>query len=130
MKPRILIIEDHSQSLYLARYLLEANGYEILQAEDGKSGLVLAETSEPDLILLDISLPMMDGITVADRIRATGPGFQVPIVAMTAHAMIDDRDKIMQTGFDGYISKPIDPDTFISEVRSFLAGEFEQAITP
>ncbi len=119
MKTSILIIEDNQQNLYLATYLLEKHDYRVLQATNGREGLSVAEREKPELILLDIQLPEMDGYTVArELLRST----VVPIVAITSHAMAGDKKKALDAGCTGYIEKPINPDTFIQQIAECLQG--------
>lgn len=120
MKKRILIIEDNAQNLYLMRFLLESADYEVLAATDGKDGILMAETISPDMILLDIQLPTLDGYAVAQRIRQISNMAQLPIVAVTSYAMPGDREKALASGCTGYIEKPIDPDTFLDTMETFF----------
>ena len=120
MNRRILMIEDNPQNRYLAGFLLEASGWEMVHAEDGPSGLVLARTVDPVLILLDIQLPGMDGYAVAQALRAEPGSAGVPIVAVTSYAMAGDRERCLAAGCDGYIEKPIDPQTFVALVERFV----------
>jgi two-component system cell cycle response regulator DivK len=122
MKARILLIEDNPQNRYLARFLLEKRGHEVLVAETGPQGLKLAAETRPDLILLDIQLPGMDGHEVARTLKRNPALRAIPIVAVTSYAMTGDREKCIDAGAEGYIEKPIDPDTFAMEVEAFLAG--------
>lgn len=122
MNKRILLIEDNAQNRYLARFLLDARGWQVIEAEDGPSGLLLADRAEPAIILLDIQLPGMDGYAVARALRALPALAGVPIVAVTSYAMPGDREKALAAGCDGYLEKPINPDTFVADVRKFLAG--------
>lgn len=118
----ILAIEDNEQNLYLLRYLLELRGHRLIEAHDGPSGLAAAAAERPDLVLLDIQLPGMDGYTVAHILR-DNPAFDaVPIIAVTSYAMNGDRVKVLAAGCDGYIEKPIDPDTFAAEVEAAAAA--------
>jgi CheY-like chemotaxis protein len=120
MSRTILIIEDNEQNRYLAAFLLKASGYTIVEAADAPRGIELAVSNRPDLILLDIQLPMMDGYSVAKALRDS-PGLSaIPIIAVTSYAMAGDREKALAAGCDGYIEKPINPDTFVSEVERFL----------
>jgi CheY-like chemotaxis protein len=115
----ILVIEDNEDNIRLLDYVLRAYGYEPMLATDGAEGLRVALDRRPDLILLDIRMPRMDGYEVAARIRRAGlEGTKV--VAVTASAMVGDRERIAAAGFDGYIQKPIDPETFIADVERFL----------
>jgi len=121
MKGKILVIEDNEQNLYLIRYILEDCNYEVFSAWDGKEGIALAASLLPDLILLDIQLPLMDGYTVARRLRENPNLADTPIVAVTSYAMPGDREKAMEAGCSGYIEKPIDPDTFDKQVEKYLS---------
>lgn len=121
MKKKILVIEDNQQNLYLIRYLLEDCGYEVFEAMDGKEGIEMAASISPDLILLDIQLPTMDGYAVARTLRQNNELAKTPIVAVTSYAMPGDREKALEAGCSGYIEKPIDPDTFPAQVeKAFL----------
>ena len=120
MKQTILIIEDNEQNRYLVTYLLEANGYEVAAAIDGREGIALANSLQPALILLDIQLPGMDGYLVAQALRQNPALDGVPIVAVTSYAMVGDRERVLAAGCSGYIEKPINPDTFMAEVESHL----------
>ena len=117
---KILIIEDNDQNLYLETFILQKNGHEIIQARNGEIGIALAAETLPDLILLDIQLPGMDGYTVAEELRKNPSITDIPIVAVTSYAMTGDRERILESGCTGYIEKPIDPDTFHAEVIQFL----------
>lgn len=122
MKPRVLLIEDNEQNRYLASFLLESNGFEVACAPDGSEGIALAKAGRFDLVLLDILLPVMSGYTVARELRRIPALSTVPIIAVTSYAMVGDREKALAAGCDGYIEKPIDPDTFVAEVRRFLGS--------
>jgi CheY-like chemotaxis protein len=117
---KILIIEDNEQNLYLETFILQKNGHEILQARSGEMGIALAVQNTPDLILLDIQLPGMDGYTVAEELRRNQTISNIPIVAVTSYAMTGDRERILESGCTGYIEKPINPDTFHLEITQFL----------
>ncbi len=117
MKGKILVIEDNEQNLYLVRFILEKNDYEVFAAMDGQLGIEMAAFLKPDLILLDIQLPVMDGYTVARNLRKNPDLAGTPIVAVTSYAMPGDREKVMEAGCNGYIEKPIDPDTFVAKVE-------------
>ncbi len=121
MTKRILLIEDNEQNRYLATFLLERHGYRVESAFDGPSGIALAEASPPDLILLDIQLPGMDGHEVARALRASARLETVPIIAVTSYAMVGDREKSLASGCDGYVEKPIDPDSFVATIED-IAG--------
>lgn len=120
MGMRILVIEDNSTNLELMTYLLHAFGHVTIAAIDGESGVAAALVEPPDLVLCDLALPGIDGFEVLRRLRAAPNMNAVPVIAVTASAMVGDRDKVIATGFDGYISKPITPETFVEEVESYL----------
>lgn len=125
MKKKILYIEDNEQNLYLVTFILEKHGYEVHAAMDGQAGIESAARVLPDLILLDIQLPQMDGYAVARQLRTNAALAGVPIVAVTSYAMAGDREKALAAGCNGYIEKPINPDTFMAQVEMHLpsAGE-------
>lgn len=116
----ILMIEDNEQNRYLAAFLLKQHGYEVVSTADGPSGIALAQRLTPHLILLDIQLPGMDGYAVASALRGIEALQSTPIVAVTSYAMVGDREKSLDAGCDGYIEKPINPDTFVAEIGKFL----------
>lgn len=120
MKQKILYIEDNEQNLYLVTFILEKGGYEVCAARDGREGIDLAATVKPDLILLDIQLPLMDGYTVARQLRSNPELAEIPIVALTSYAMAGDREKALAAGCNGYIEKPINPDIFMQQVEQHL----------
>lgn len=120
MSARILLIEDNPQNRYLATFLLERRGHELFQAESGPQGLAMAASVCPDLILLDIQLPGMDGHAVARALKSDPQLRPIPIVAVTSYAMVGDREKSLSAGAEGYIEKPINPETFVAEVERFL----------
>jgi CheY-like chemotaxis protein len=122
MRQPILIIEDNEQTLYLLTFILKKHGYEVVQARDGRAGIELAGRVEPALILLDIQLPVLDGYAVARELRSNAALAAVPIIAVTSYAMAGDRERILAAGCTGYIEKPIDPDTFISQIEQYLAA--------
>lgn len=120
MSHTILLIEDNEQNRYLATFLLEQNGYKVVQAFDGPDGIEAAKNLQPDLILLDIQLPGMDGYSVATAIRNFASLRDTPMIAVTSYAMVGDREKSLASGCNGYIEKPINPDTFVQEIAQFL----------
>lgn len=122
MGKRILVIEDNEQNLYLMDFLLRNNGFEVLQAREGLAGIDLARETGPDLILLDIQLPGIDGYAVAEKLKADKEFSPPPIVAVTSYAMVGDKEKALEAGCSGYIEKPINPDTFISEISRFFTS--------
>ncbi len=123
MNRTILLIEDNEQNRYLATFLLEKHGYSVVAALDGARGIELGRTLDPAIILLDIQLPVMHGYDVARALRGIASLQGVPIIAVTSYAMAGDREKALAAGCDGYIEKPIDPDSFVSEIRKFLPLE-------
>lgn len=122
----VLVIEDNEQNLYLVRFLLEARGHRIREARTGPDGIAAAEAAIPDIVLLDIQLPLMDGYAVASALRANPALDAVPIVAVTSYAMNNDRVQALAAGCDAYIEKPIDPDTFAEQVEAAAAGRGKQ----
>ena len=121
MKPQtILLIEDNAQNRYLATFLLEKQGYRVVSAPDGQLGIESARNQAPDLILLDIQLPVMDGYAVARALRAIQRLHGVPIIAVTSYAMLGDREKCLDAGCNGYIEKPINPETFVAEIETYF----------
>lgn len=122
MKKTLLIIEDNKQNLYLMRYLLEHGGFTVLEAESGAEGVALALERRPQAVLLDIQLPEMDGYAVAAELKRHPELEGTPIIAVTSYAMVGDRERILAAGATGYIEKPINPETFVDEIRRYLEG--------
>jgi len=120
---KILIIEDNEQNMYLMRFLLEKHQFDVREAWDGKEGVALALQERPDMILLDIQLPLMDGYAVARELRSHEETSAVPIVAVTSYAMPDDRSKCLAAGATDYVEKPIDPETFVGQISKHLPRE-------
>ena len=120
MSATILLVEDNEQNRYLVTFLLERSGHRVTVAPDGPSGLALARQRPFDLVLLDIQLPGLDGHAVARALRADPITRDLPIVAVTSYAMAGDREQILAAGCNGYLEKPIDPDTFVADVTGFL----------
>ena len=154
MKSKILVIEDNETNLYLIRFMLNKSGYEVIEAMEGQTGVELAAKEKPDLILMDIQLPDIDGLEATKAIRNAEGGMpalwnakpiplgrnkieegpyseseirnlksqikKVPIIALTSYAMVGDREKAMAAGCTGYIEKPINPDTFIEDMKKYL----------
>jgi two-component system, cell cycle response regulator DivK len=123
MKSKILVIEDNEQNMYLVNFILEVHGYEVIQARNGSDGISMAREHKPGLILLDIQLPVIDGYTVARELRKINTLQNVPIVAVTSYAMPGDREHALEAGCNGYIEKPINPDTFINEIKQFIQAD-------
>ncbi|MDA8099193.1 MAG: response regulator [Nitrospiraceae bacterium] len=122
MNRKILYIEDNEQNLYLVRYLLEKSGYEVVEAKDGPAGIAAAVAERPALILLDIQLPGMDGYAVARKLREQPAVVRIPIVAVTSYAMVGDRERALEAGCTWYIEKPINPETFLSQIELHLTA--------
>jgi len=123
MEKKVLIIEDNELNMYMLTYLLESENYKIIQAFNGTTGITAAINNKPDIILLDIQLPEMDGYTVAVKLKENEELKNIPIIAVTSYAMPGDKEKAIESGAIGYIEKPINPDTFISQMESFLPME-------
>lgn len=118
--PHVLAIEDNAANRELMGYLLAAYGCQVTMAEDGEEGVARAVAQAPDLILCDVQMPKLDGYGVLRRLH-TDPALRaIPVIAVTAYAMVGDRDRILSAGFNGYIPKPIDPQSFVDEVFAFL----------
>jgi two-component system cell cycle response regulator DivK len=123
MKATILVIEDNEKNAYLVTFILEKCGYQVIQARDGETGIALARQTKPDLILLDIQLPVMDGYAVSRELTSNGELRGIPIVAVTSYAMLGDRERILAAGCVGYMEKPINPETFAAEIEQYLPAE-------
>ena len=117
----ILIVEDNEKNRKLERDILQFHGYRTAEAETGEDGVALAQATPPALILMDIQLPGMSGIDALRLLRADDRTRAIPVIAVTASAMTQDRQKIMSAGFDGYQAKPIDVNQFVAAVRAMLA---------
>jgi len=119
----VLVIEDNFDNLKIVRYALERAGYLVRAAETGEEGFQMAQAERPDLILMDINLPGMDGIETTRCIRASAIDGTIPIVAITSYAMSGDRERIIAAGCNGYIEKPIDPITIVDQIHKILGLE-------
>ena len=120
-KGKILYVEDNVDNRTLVRRILLSEDYGLLEATDAQEALELLKTTKPDLILMDINMPDMDGYTLTAKIKAI-PGFErVPILALTANVMRGDKEKTLEAGCDGYIQKPIDFDELLREIEKFIA---------
>jgi two-component system, cell cycle response regulator DivK len=128
MPKKILIVEDNEDSRELVVKVLRNKGYEMVEAADGEEALEKAVSEMPDLILLDISLPKLDGYEVAKRLKSREEFREIPIIAFTAHAMKGDREKAIVAGFEGYISKPVDIRELPVQVKSFIRGKRESIL--
>lgn len=118
----VLLVEDNEQNRYLATFLLEKSGYRVVAESDGPHGIETARGLQPDLVLLDIQLPTMDGYAVAVALRAIESLRDTPIIAVTSYAMAGDRERSLNAGCSGYIEKPINPDTFVAEIEAICAA--------
>jgi two-component system cell cycle response regulator len=118
----VLVVEDQDENLDLMVYLLTAFGHQTLVARDGAEGLAVAAQTRPDLVVMDLQMPVMDGYEATARLKADPGLAQIPIVAVTAYAMVGDQERILQRGFDGYLTKPIDPEVFVSELEKHLTS--------
>jgi two-component system, cell cycle response regulator DivK len=113
-----LVIEDDENNMELITFILKSNGFEILKAYTGQRGFELAVEKLPDFIILDIQLPDMNGLEVLKKIRASKADGNIPIIAMTSHAMSGDKEKLISSGCNGYIEKPIDPEIVIDQIKA------------
>ena len=120
---RILVVEDNERNLKLIRDVLQFAGYEIVEATSGEQGVALAQDCEPDLVLMDLQLPQMNGTEALRLLRESPRTRDVPVVAVTAFAMREDRERAFGAGFDGYLQKPISIRALPEQVRGFLAGK-------
>lgn len=116
----ILYVEDNFENRVLIRRILEAEGYEMLEAENASQAILAVESKPPDLILMDINMPDVDGYSLTAKLRGLPVVRKVPIVALTANVMQGDRERSLEAGCDGYIQKPIDVDSLPEQVRQFL----------
>jgi len=118
----VLVVEDNDMNMQLVEYLLEEGGYHIVKAASGEEALsITRDAAAPlDLILMDIHLPGMDGLSVVREMKSDLRTQKIPILALTAHAMRGDKDRFLEAGCDGYISKPIDVKTFLSSIEQFM----------
>jgi two-component system, cell cycle response regulator DivK len=119
----ILVVEDNERNLKLLRDVLEYAGYEVRVARTAEDGLTLAAKEPPDLVLMDLQLPGIDGMEALRRLRQNPRTADIPVVAVTAQAMKQDRERVLDAGFNGYVEKPISVRTFPDQVRSFLPNE-------
>ena len=117
---RILVVEDNETNMYLIRFMLEKSGYEVIEAGEGAVGVELAIKEKPDLVIMDIQLPGIDGLEATKRIRASEADGDIPIIALTSFAMAGDKERALAAGCTGYIEKPINPETFMAEIEKYL----------
>jgi CheY-like chemotaxis protein len=121
VKQKILVVEDNDKNRYLVTFLLRHEGFEVIEAVDGRQALEAAGRELPDLIVLDIQMPEMDGYETADRLKSNPRTRAIPIVGVSSFAMSGDREKALGFGFAGYLEKPITPEEFARRIRNFLA---------
>ncbi|HSJ14188.1 MAG TPA: response regulator [Longimicrobiales bacterium] len=121
-KKTILLVEDNEDNLVVYRTILEHVGYNVIEARDGEEGVSRAREHHPDLILMDISIPKMDGWEATQRLKDDADTRDIPIIALTAHALEEDRQKAVQVGCDGYLAKPVEPRRVVQEVERFVGG--------
>jgi CheY-like chemotaxis protein len=124
----ILIIEDNPQNMYMMRYLLEKYGFTVIGTGTGEQGIAAAKNNQPDVIILDIQLPFMDGYQVAQALKSTSETSGIPVIAVTSYAMPGDRQKAIEAGADGYIEKPIDPETFVETMLASISDRNKEPI--
>src|ERR1700738_5079193 len=122
MSARVLVIEDNASSLELMTYLLESFGHMPFRARNGEEGIQVAHSERPDLILCDVQLAAMDGHEVCRRLKSDPVTHSIPLVALTAYAMVGDREKMLAEGFDGYLSKPVNPEQVMEQLAPFLSS--------
>jgi len=117
---RILVVEDNEKNMYLISFILKKNNYEVIEAWNGEQGIELAIKENPDLIIMDIQLPGIDGMEATKRIRESEADGDIPIIALTSYAMAGDREKTLNAGFTEYIEKPINLKAFIADIEKHL----------
>ncbi|MBE0602534.1 MAG: response regulator [Deltaproteobacteria bacterium] len=117
---KILVVEDNAKNMYLICFIIEKMGHMAIRAATGEDGVALALTEKPDLVLMDIQLPGIDGQEATRRIRLSDAGKDVPIVAITSFAMTGDKERLLAAGCTGYIEKPINPETIMGDIAAFL----------
>ena len=125
MNPTVLIIEDNEQNMYMLSYLLGQNNYNVIKAYNGKDGLNMAHENHPEIILIDIQLPDMDGYEICNKLSYNGLPKTTVIIAVTSYAMGGDKEKAIEAGADGYLEKPINPDTFVKQMKSIVNAKIK-----
>jgi CheY-like chemotaxis protein len=124
---RVLVVEDKPENLDLMAYLLRAFGHQPLVAHDGVEGLAAAHELHPDIVVMDLQMPRMDGYQAARAFKGDPELCHIPLLAVSAYAMVGDREKVLASGFDGYLTKPIDPETFVKDVERLLERSSQHA---
>jgi two-component system cell cycle response regulator DivK len=119
----VLVVEDNEKNMKLFRDVLQAAGYDTLEATTGGQAVDLATEHLPDLVLMDIQLPDIDGVEALDRLRASDRTTSLPVLALTAQAMEGDRERFLAAGFDGYLSKPVNVADFVATVKRYCEGD-------
>jgi CheY-like chemotaxis protein len=117
---KILVVEDNEINMYLCCRILKSSGYEVIEARSGEEGVELTIKEKPDLIIMDIQLPGIDGLETTKRIRESEADGEIPIIALTSYAMAGDKKKALKAGCTGYVEKPINPDTLLGEIKKYL----------
>jgi CheY-like chemotaxis protein len=120
---KILVVEDNEKNMYLMVFLLSKAGYQVIQAKTGEEGVRLAKKEKPDIIIMDVMLPDIDGLEVTRKIRESKENDKVPIVAVTSFAMAGDKEKVLAAGCTGYIEKPINVETLLGEIEKYLKAK-------
>jgi CheY-like chemotaxis protein len=121
--PTVLLVEDNEDNRNIYRIILEHAGYRVVEAEDGEEGIRLARELGPDLILMDISIPKIDGWEATRILKADERTRSIPVIALTAHAMVSDRARAQEVGCDGYLAKPVEPRRVMEEVQRLLGSK-------
>jgi two-component system cell cycle response regulator DivK len=117
---KILVVEDNKNNRYLMRFILEKNGFQVIEAYTGKQGIQIALRDKPDLIIMDIQLPDINGLEATKKIRASASAGKVPIIALTSYAMVGDRERALEAGCTDYIEKPLNPETIADEIKKYI----------
>jgi CheY-like chemotaxis protein len=123
--PKILYVEDNDDNVYMLKRRLERAGFEVFVAPDGEQGLAMAHDQRPDLILMDLSLPVMDGWEATRRLKGSEETRSIPVIAVSAHAMPGDREKALKAGCDEYDAKPVKLPSLLAKIRALLPGGAE-----
>jgi two-component system, cell cycle response regulator DivK len=120
--PRILYVEDNENNVYMLSRRLKRHGFEVMVAADGAQGVEIARSEHPDLILMDLNMPVLDGWEAARRLKGTAETQAIPIIALSAHAMAGDRERALEAGCDDYDTKPVQIDSLLTKMRALLPG--------
>jgi len=128
-KGRILVVEDNMDNYELVRFILERAGYDVFLAMNGRDGVAAARLQKPDLILMDLSMPEMDGWTAAEKLKADEITKSIPLYALSAHTLPSDRKRALEAGYDGYVSKPIHMAGFLDIIEAAFGRKNEQRKT-